>query len=129
MPTEAKAQKVLLIEDEEMLSNMYKIKFEQEGFEFIAAKDGVTGAQLAKTEKPDIILLDIIMPKMDGFAVLKKICEETESKNIPVILLTNLGQDEDIKKGKALGAKDYLVKAELTPSQVLEKVKKFLIKN
>ncbi len=76
--------------------------------------------------KPDLILLDIIMPKLDGFSVLKSLKENSSTKSTPVILLTNLGQDEDIKKGNELGAAGYLVKANLTPGQVVEKIKEVL---
>ena len=127
MPNEIKeGKKVLLIEDEEMLSEMYKMKFVAEGFEFIKAKDGESGLELAKKEKPDIILLDIIMPKMDGFAVLKELKSDATTKRAKVILLTNLGQDEDVKKGKSMGADDYLVKANFTPMQVVDKVRQVL---
>ncbi|KKT00861.1 MAG: hypothetical protein UV78_C0074G0005 [Parcubacteria group bacterium GW2011_GWA2_43_17] len=88
--------------------------------------DGETGLELMKTHKPDLVLLDIIMPKLDGFSVLKKIKEDPATKNVPVILLTNLGQDEDVKKGNNLGAAGYLVKANLTPAQVVDKVKEYL---
>ncbi len=121
-------QKILLIEDEEMLLKMYSLKFSKEGFKIIQAKDGEEGLKLIKTEKPTLILLDIILPKLDGFTVLKELKKEEMTKNIPVILLTNLGQNEDVKRGLSLGAVDYLIKADLTPTQVVEKVKKILKK-
>ena len=118
--------KIVLIEDEEMLANMYEVKFKNEGFDLEKALDGAEGLAKAKAIKPDFILLDIIMPKMDGFSVLKALKEDDTTKDIPVILLTNLGQDEDIQRGKDLGAVGYLVKANLTPSEVVEEVKKKL---
>lgn len=118
--------KVLLIEDEEVLSNMYDTKFKMEGFEVTKALDGETGLKLAQEAKPDLILLDIIMPKLDGFSVLKKLKEDSQLKDIPVVLLTNLGQDEDVKKGNQLGVLGYLVKANTTPAQVVDRVKEFL---
>ncbi|MDD4290190.1 MAG: response regulator [Patescibacteria group bacterium] len=118
--------KVLIVEDEEMLVNMYISKFEKEGFEPMKASNGKAGLELAQKENPDIILLDVIMPEMDGFMVLRELKSGTKTKNIPIIMLTNLGQDEDIKKGNELGAKDYLVKANLTPAQVVDKVKEIL---
>lgn len=120
--------KVLLIEDEEMLANMYEVKFKNEGFDLIKALDGSVGFKLAKEQKPDFILLDIIMPKMDGFSVLKSLKEDEETKSIPVILLTNLGQEEDIDRGKKLGAVGYLVKANITPAEVVAEVKKQIAK-
>ncbi len=118
--------KVLLIEDEEMLSEMYKTKFEAEGFNFFRAYDGENGLELAKKESPDVILLDIIMPRVDGFAVLEELKKDEATKKAKIILLTNLGQEEDVKKGKTLGADDYLVKANFTPAQVVEKVRGLL---
>lgn len=120
--------KVLIIEDEEMLVNMYISKFEKEGFEIQKAINGKDGIAKAKEFHPDIILLDIIMPEMDGFMVLKQLKADDDTKNSKVIMLTNLGQDEDIEKGKQLGANDYLVKANLTPAQVVDKVKELLNK-
>ncbi len=116
--------KILLIEDEEMLANMYEVKFKNEGYDLVKALDGSQGLDLAKTIKPNFILLDIIMPKMDGFSVLKALKEDPTTKDIPVMLLTNLGQDEDVKRGNELGAVGYLVKANITPSEVVAAVKK-----
>jgi DNA-binding response OmpR family regulator len=115
--------KILLIEDEEMLANMYEVKFKNEGFDIVKALDGAEGLEKAKTIKPDFILLDIIMPKMDGFSVLKALKEDDVTKDVPVMLLTNLGQDEDIERGKVLGSVGYLVKANITPSEVVDAVK------
>lgn len=115
--------KILLIEDEEMLANMYEVKFKNEGFDLVKALDGAQGLEIAKTIKPDFILLDIIMPKVDGFSVLKSLKEEESTKDIPVMMLTNLGQDEDIERGKQMGSVGYLVKANITPAEVVESVK------
>lgn len=120
--------KILLIEDEEMLANMYEVKFKNEGYDLVKAMDGAMGLELAKSTTPDFILLDIIMPKMDGFSVLKTLKEDAVTKNIPVMLLTNLGQDEDVQRGKQLGAVGYLVKANITPSEVVASVKRELEK-
>lgn len=121
--------KVLIIEDEEMLVNMYISKFEKEGFKIEKALNGTDGIAKAKDFKPEIILLDIIMPEMDGFMVLKQLKSDSATKNARVIMLTNLGQDEDVEKGKKLGAEDYLVKANLTPGQVVDKVKELMAKS
>jgi DNA-binding response OmpR family regulator len=117
---------VVIVEDEKMLADMYATKFAMEGFDAQKANDGQAGFDLVKEEKPDIVLLDIIMPKIDGFGVLKMLKDEASLKKIPVILLTNLGQEEDIKKGKELGAADYFVKANHTPAEVVQKVKQVL---
>ena len=121
--------KVLLVEDDIMLADMYTMKFTNEGFEIWRGANGIEGLkQLADHGAPDIILLDVIMPQMDGFTMLGKVKENEQWKNVPVILLTNLGQDNDVKKGIAMGANDYLVKANFTPAQVVEKVKALLTK-
>ncbi|MBI2636706.1 MAG: response regulator [Parcubacteria group bacterium] len=120
--TPAAGKKILLLEDEEMLATMYKTKFEREGMEIDVASDGEAGLAMAKAENYGIILVDIIMPKLDGFAVLKKLREMPQYQATPIIMLTNLGQEEDIAKGRALGATDYLIKANFTPSQVLAKI-------
>lgn len=118
--------KVLLIEDDEMLHGMYTQKFKNEGFEVVSAYDGAEGVQLSGEVQPDIILLDVIMPKMDGFVALKKIRSADATKDTPVILLTNLGQEEDVRKGKELGANDYFIKANHTPQEVVDKVRQFV---
>jgi len=120
--------KVLIADDEEVLRRMYLTKFKNEGFEAYGASNGEEAVEMAKKIKPDIILLDIIMPLADGFSALKKIKEDNSLKNIPVILLTNLAQDGDIQTGLKMGAADYLVKTESTPNQVVEKIRKILKK-
>lgn len=119
-------KKVLLVEDDKMILDMYTLKFTQEGYEVTQAENGKDGLALAKKIVPDIILLDIILPQMDGFTVLKSVKADPKTKDIPVVLLTNLGQDGDVKKGIELGAVDYLIKANFTPSQVVDKVKSVL---
>lgn len=117
---------IVLVEDDKMISEMYMLKFKAEGFVVYAAEDGKTGVELVREKKPRLVLLDIILPKMDGFSALKMLKSDPEVANIPVVLLTNLGQDGDVRKGLDLGAVDYLVKANFTPSQVIEKIKKFI---
>jgi len=118
--------KILLIEDDPFLLSMYATKFELEGFEIISADDGEKALKAASKEKPDIILLDVLLPKMDGFEVLKELKKNEETKAVPVILLTNLSQRDDVEKGLALGAVDYLIKAHFMPTEVVEKIKKTL---
>lgn len=119
-------QTVLLVEDDEMLHTMYTQKFTKEGYEVLSAFNGSEGIKMAEEKKPTLILLDIIMPKMDGFVALKKLKKNEATKDIPVILLTNLGQEEDIRKGKELGAADYFIKANHTPQEVVDKVKEVI---
>ena len=118
--------KILLVEDDQTLTEMYALKFKESGFELLLANDGLSGLEIAKKELPQVILLDIMMPKMDGFAVLTELKKDDQTKNTPVLMLSNLGQESDVEKGKKLGANDYIVKASMTPSQVIEKVKAYL---
>ena len=120
--------KILLIEDDPFLSSMYSTKFEMENFAVFAAEDGEKGLKMAFEEKPDIILLDILMPKMNGFEVLEKLKANQSTEAIPVILLTNLNQKDEIEKGMSLGANDYLIKAHFMPSEVVDKIKKVINK-
>lgn len=106
--------------------DIYKTKLSQEGFSVAEAINGMEALKKLKDVKPDLILLDIIMPYVDGLEVLKKIKENEDTKNIPVILLTNLSQKEEVDKGMELGARDYLIKSHFTPSEVLEKIKSCL---
>lgn len=118
-------KKLLIVEDDEMISCMYKTKFEADGFECVTYNTGAGVLEVAKENKPDIILLDIMLPQVDGFSILKELKSST-LKKIPVIMLTNLGTEEDKKKGEKLGAAGYLVKASLTPAQLSEKIKEYL---
>src|SRR5688572_33132735 len=98
-----KKVKVLIVDDDAFLSGIYATKLELEGFQVVSARDGEEGLKAAMREKPDLILLDVLMPKLDGFEVLKRLKAEAEFKATPVIMLTNLGQKEDIEKGLADG--------------------------
>jgi DNA-binding response OmpR family regulator len=118
--------KITIVEDEPFLASMYSTKFELEGFSVVRAGDGVEGLAAIRAEKPDIVLLDVVMPKMDGFEVLTQLRADAATASLPVILLTNLGQRSDIEKGMSLGASDYVIKANYTPAQVLAKVKEHL---
>jgi len=119
---------VLIVEDDIFLANIYKTKFDMEGFKVSTSENGEAGLNDIKKKKPDIVLLDILLPKMDGFVVLEKLKADPEVKSIPVILLTNLGQKDDVQKGLEMGAEDYLIKAHFKPSEVVEKVRKILNK-
>lgn len=125
MATEEKIS-VLIVEDDSFLANIYKTKFEMEGFKISISENGEIALSDVKKKKPAIILLDILLPKLDGFTVLSKLKEDKDTKGIPVILLTNLGQKDDVQKGLDMGAVDYLIKAHFKPSEVVDKVKKVL---
>lgn len=108
------------------MANIYKTKFEMEGFKVTVAENGVTGLDEVKKKHPDIVLLDILLPKMDGFSVLEELKADDAVKDIPVILLTNLGQKDDVEKGLKMGVADYLIKAHFKPSETVDKVRKVL---
>lgn len=119
-------KKILIVEDDEFLLSMYSTKFEIEGYEVVMASDGEMGVEKAQKEKPGIILLDIMLPNMDGFDVLRKLKSNSETSSIPVILLTNLSQKQDVEQGLSLGADDYLVKAHFMPSEVVDKINRLI---
>lgn len=117
---------ILFIEDESALQKTVGEILKQEGYEVISALNGEVGLKLAQRKTPDLILLDLVLPKLHGFKVLKKLKENSETKNIPVIVLTNLEGIEDIDKAIELGAQSYLVKAQYELKELVEKVKKIL---
>jgi len=117
-------KKILFIEDESTLQKTLGTVLTKEGYQVVSALDGEIGFRMAKKEKPDLILLDLILPKMDGFDVLKSIKAEETIKEIPIIVLTNLESMEDIQKALDLGAATYLVKANYSLEEVLEKINK-----
>jgi DNA-binding response OmpR family regulator len=120
--------KIAIIEDDQTINQMYRIKFQSDGFDVQMANDGRQGVALVKNFKPDIILLDLQMPEMDGAEALAEIRKHDWGKNIPVIILTNMGEEESPASLKKLNVSSYIVKADLTPSQVVAKVKATLEK-
>lgn len=119
-------KKILFIEDDENLVSSVKTFIEKEGYDFSSAFDGEEGMLKVKSAQPDLILLDIILPKKNGFEVLKELKENPELKNIPVVILTNLEQESDIEKALSLGAYTYLVKANYSLEEMVRKVKEIL---
>lgn len=119
---------ILFIEDESALQKTFGDLLDQEGYEMISALDGEIGLRLAKKEDPDLILLDLILPKVHGFEVLKKLKQDPKTENIPIIILTNLEGVEDVERALELGATTYLVKADYELEEVLTKIKKALEK-
>lgn len=118
--------KILIIEDDKFLRELIVRKLSQENFDIIEAIDGEEGIKKIKETTPDLLLLDLILPGIDGFEVLSKIKEDPATASIPVVILSNLGQREDVERGLKLGAVDYLVKAHFTPNEIIEKVKRNL---
>ena len=119
-------KKILFIEDESTLQKTFGDVLDKNDHKMISALDGETGLRLAKAEKPDLILLDLILPRMHGFEVLEKLKKDPETREIPVIVLTNLEKMEDVEKAIELGATTYLVKTQYALKEVMEKVKKAL---
>ncbi len=121
-----KTNTVLLVEDDEFLQRMYASKLQSDDLEVITASDGEKALEIMKEKEIDLVILDILMPKKDGFQVLIEIRSDPKTKKIPVIMLTNLGETEEIKEAKKLGANEYIIKAHMMPSEVLEVVHKYV---
>lgn len=117
------AQKILIIEDDKFLRELIAQKLIKESYDIAEAVDGEKGIKAVKDEKPDLVLLDLILPGIDGFEVLAKMKEDPMLAEIPVIILSNLGQKDDIERGLKMGANDYLIKAHFTPGEIIEKIK------
>jgi len=124
----ATKEKILIIEDDRYINKMYQLKLSLEGYDVQVAENGRIGSDLAKTFLPNVILLDILMPEMDGFETLKVLKDDAKTKDIPVLIMSNLGQEDHIEKGKRLGAIGYIVKTQYTPSKVVETIKDVLEK-
>ena len=120
------AKKVLVIEDDKFLRELISQKLSKEGYDVLEAIDGEKGVESLEKENPDVILLDLILPGIDGFEVLTKIKSMPEKSKIPVIILSNLGQKDDIEKGLNMGAVDYLIKAHFTPGEIIEKIRSII---
>jgi len=118
------AKKILMIEDEEIMIDLLQRKIAQEGYEISVARNGEEGLAAMKEKKPDLVLLDIIMPKMGGFEVMEKMQKDKDLKKIPVIVISNSGQPVEIDRAQKMGAEDWLIKTEFDPQEVIEKIKK-----
>ena len=123
---ENKRKKIIIIEDDKFLLKAYEIKFEQSDFDVILATDGINGLELAEKEKPSLIILDLMLPRMNGFEFLKKIKSDEKLKNIPVIVVSNLGQKNDCEKAIKLGAKEFLIKTNYSLEEIIKKIKGYL---
>ena len=119
---------IMIAEDDAFIGDIYEVKLKDAGYNVILASNGRDAIEkLESGVRPHIMLLDIVMPYMDGFDVLEAINNREEWKGIPIVLLTNLSQKEDVDKGMSLGAKDYLIKSHFTPTEVLAKVEKYIL--
>lgn len=119
-------KKILIAEDDKFLANAYRIKLEKEGFAISIVENGQELLDLVTKLKPDIILLDLLMPVMDGFEALEKLKAGENTKKIPILITSNLGQQSDLDKGLALGADDYIIKSNISLKEVIEKIKKLI---
>ena len=119
-------KKILIVEDEETLYKVIKEEFEEKGYKIKIAVDGASVMEKAKNFSPDIIILDIILPKEDGLQVLAELKADPVLKSIPVIMLSNLSEAESIKKALTLGAVDYFVKTQYSIYEIIEKVEKYI---
>jgi DNA-binding response OmpR family regulator len=119
-------KKILIIEDDPYLIDVYKTKLEKEGFEVEIAESGEKGLEKLKEEKFDLLVLDIVLPKFNGFEILEKIKENKDIKDLKIIVLSNLSQKEEIERALSFGVEKYLIKAYFTPTEVIEEIKKIL---
>jgi len=120
------AAKILIIEDDRYISKMYQLKLSLDGFDVQLADNGRIGVEKVKEFNPDIILTDILMPELDGFEVIKMVKADEATKTIPILIMSNLGEEDHIQKGLELGALGYIVKSQYTPSKVVDKIKEIL---
>lgn len=120
---------ILLIEDEVSFRKIYKAVIENDGYKILEAEDGEIGWKMVQEEKPDLVLLDLILPKLHGLEVLKKIRSDKITQNIPVLILSVMGEQRDIKKGLEAGANDYTVKGYYSPREILSKIHALLVKS
>lgn len=117
---------ILVVEDDNFYGNIYRTKLSKEGFDVTVVGNGDTAIEFARFKRPDLILLDLILPMKDGFEILKELKADDKLKDIKVIVSSNLGQEEDIKRAKDLGASDYFVKTNLSIQEMVDIVKKYL---
>ena len=123
---ENKKKKILVVEDDKFLLKAYEIKFKQSDFDVILATDGINGFKLAEKEKPSLIILDLMLPRMNGFEFLKKIKSDEKLKNIPIIVISVLGQKVDQERAIKLGAEKYFIKTDYTLEEIIKNLNKIL---
>ncbi len=122
----AEGAQILLVEDEPLLANLLKQRLEREGFGVAVARDGEEGLKLLREQRFSLLLLDIILPKISGFELMETMRADPQLGQVPVIIISNLGQDSDVAKGESLGAAAYFVKAKISIDELIEEVRKFL---
>lgn len=123
------SRKILLIEDDKFLGELLTERFQKSGLDFVLAVDGEEALEKIRTKAPDLIILDLVLPGIDGYEVLKHLKDNKDFAKIPVIILSNLGQKEEIERGLELGAVDFIVKAHFDLNNIVKKIEQVLAKN
>lgn len=123
---ENEKKKIMIVEDDKFLLKAYEIKFKQSNFDVILAMDGISGLELAEKEEPSLIILDLMLPRMNGFEFLKKIKADERLKDIPIVAVSNLGQKNDCERAVKLGAKEFLIKTNYSLEEIIKKIKGYL---
>lgn len=120
------AKVVLMIEDDPLIVKIYSTRLKADGYEVYSAENGEDGLKLLSEKKPDLIILDVMMPRIDGFGVLSRIMADEQMKSIPVLVYSNLAADEEIVRAKSMGAREFIVKADVSPTEMVAKIKQYL---
>lgn len=118
--------KILFVEDDPLIVKIYTTRLTADGYQVLSADNGQQGLELAEKELPNLIVLDVMMPKMDGFGVLEKIRANEKMKSTPILIYSNLAQEDEIKRATEMGATEFIVKANLSPTEMVTKIKKYL---
>ncbi len=120
--------KILIVEDDPLIVKIYATRLQADGFEVQSGQDGLEGIAKIREFMPDVVLLDVMMPKLDGFGFITEVKKDPTLQAIPIVMYSNIGNEEEIQRAKSLGVAEFLVKANLTPNQVIEKIKQYLPK-
>jgi len=120
------AKTVLIIEDDPLIVKIYSTRLKSDGYEVFSAENGEDGLKLAEEKHPQLVILDVMMPRIDGFGVLSRLRSAEETKNIPVLLYSNLAAEEEINRAKSMGATEFIVKANISPTEMVAKIKSYL---
>lgn len=118
--------KILLIEDDSLIVKIYTTRLKADGYEIVSAEDGEKGLEVAQQEKPDLILLDVMMPKVDGFTVIQTLRADEQFKNTPIIMYSNLAQEAESKRAIEVGATEFITKANISPTELVNKIKSYV---
>lgn len=121
--------KILLIEDDSLIVKIYTTRLKADGYEIVSAEDGEKGIEVAQHEKPDLILLDVMMPKVDGFTVIQTLRADEQFKNTPIIMYSNLAQEAESKRAIEVGATEFITKANISPTELVNKIKSYIKPN